>query len=144
LGVGAHSLKRFPSPESLVGNPSYENENDWRLGSRRWGNVRQIANYLEAVQRQEWPVAEQEELTFSERVFEYLMLRLRMRCGMDRQAATMLLSVAPKGYKNLLQRYVGSGHMIDDVQGVRFSNTGMLVSNEILSEFFLTHSQGDC
>lgn len=135
IGVGAHSYLRTPTASSDGVAASWP----WLDTCQRWGNGRSLPVYLHRLNEGVLPSVEFEELTPSERLIEFFMLRLRLRQGIARQALESFLLAAPSRYGELIERYLESGHMQWQENSLSLSTAGMLLSNEIFSEFFLTH-----
>lgn len=110
LGIAAHSL---------VGNRRFYNREDFRA-------------YLED------PLSmreEEEELSVASREFEYVMLGLRLACGIEETAfrATFGYGFHEKYEKRLLP-YLSAGFAAFDGTRTRLTDRGMAVSNAILAE----------
>ena len=122
-----HNLKYWNCDPYLGFGPGAYSD----FGGRRFGNSRDIDAYI----RGEDITAEEEFLSPSQRMNEYVMLRMRLREGISGKtfAARFGRSFA-ECFGSRLNRYVGCGFVKRTGEGYAFSPEGMYVSNAILSE----------
>ena len=73
-------------------------------------------------------------MTLEDMETEYVMLRMRLGDGVDKQAYRSLFGFDfDSRYGGKLKNYVDSGFVISDGDSCRFTTDGMYVSNSILS-----------
>ena len=75
-------------------------------------------------------------LTEQEKLEESIFLGFRIAEGVDEQEINQKFGINfSEKYKNTLEKYLATGHIIKTGKGYRLSDEGFLVSNLILSEF---------
>ena len=77
-----HNLKYWMGDEYLglgVAAYSYLNEN----GYRRFGNMADLDDYLKSIENENKPIFEEDVISETDLILEYIMLRLRLRQGID-------------------------------------------------------------
>ncbi len=122
-----HNLKYWRQEEYLGFGPAAHSD----FGGERFGNSRNIEAYLldqDITEERSRPDA-------GERLEEFVMLRLRLREGIDRSELERLHGKAAA--ERLLERirpFAEAGFAQMTKQGFRLSEEGLLVSNVILSE----------
>ena len=120
LGVGAHS---YYSREQLDAAPE------------RFSNTANIDEYLQQLTHGQLPTYEHEILTADEEAFELLMLRLRQRRGMSHSDIEQLLQQTSSSMAQTIDRLIAANFLETDHDGMRLTFAGMMISNEIFSEF---------
>lgn len=109
FGVAAHSFfegKRYAAPQSFD-----------RFVSGEWLDADSVT-----------------EVSESDAEVEFVMLAMRLRDGVDRDAYRARFGCYPdEKYAPRIKMYVERGYMISDGRGFRFTDEGMLVSNSILA-----------
>ena len=71
-----------------------------------------------------------------EKLEEIIFLGFRIAEGVDEQKINQKFGINfSEKYKNILEKYISTGHLIKTDKGYRLSDEGFLVSNLILSEF---------
>ena len=105
--------------------------------NHRFAAVRDIATYVEAM---EYPshdvrlISEDYEIRPQERLGEYVMLRLRLKEGVDTDAFAERFGLSfERMFGKYLKVYVAGGFMEKNGRFYRFTPRGMYVSNYILS-----------
>ncbi len=122
-----HNLKYWRQEEYLGFGPAAHSD----FGGERFGNGRDIDGYM----RDQNIIEERSRPDAGERLEEFVMLRLRLREGIDRSELERLHGKAAA--ERLLERirpFAEAGFAQMTKQGFRLSEEGLLVSNVILSE----------
>ena len=122
-----HNLKYWECAEYLgFGVAAYS-----CFGGRRFGISRDFGAYLDTREVYE----ENEAISQSEQMTEYVMLGLRLEKGIDKRTFASRFGVEFDAvYGARLAPYIGSGFVLDSAECCRFTTSGFLVSNAILSE----------
>jgi oxygen-independent coproporphyrinogen III oxidase len=145
-GFEHYEVSNFARP----GKRCRHNENYWlggeyfaagpgaarHIGGVRETNHRSVLGWLHAIEADQSPVAEQENLPAGEKARELLVFALRRLEGITRDwfaAKTGLTVDALVGEP--LQRFVDAGLMIDDGQRIRLSRDGLFVSDSLWPYF---------
>ena len=144
--LAAHGLARYEiSNFARAGYESRHNLKYWEcdeylgfgvaayscFGGRRFGISRDFCAYLDTrkVYEENEPISSHEQMT------EYVMLGLRLEKGIDKRAFASRFGVEFDAvYGARLALYIGSGFVLDSAENCRFTTSGFLVSNTILSE----------
>lgn len=98
----------------------------------RYSNYRTLEQYMNN------PVSHEfgKFLTEQEKLEESIFLGFRIAEGVDEQKINQKFGINfSEKYKNTLEKYLATGHLIKTGKGYRLSDEGFLVSNLILSEF---------
>ena len=128
------------------GYESKHNLNYWREGEYygfgvsahgfidgvRYSNYRTLEQYMDN------PVSHEfgKFLTEQEKLEESIFLGFRIAEGVDEQEINQKFGINfSEKYKNTLEKYLATGHIIKTGKGYRLSDDGFLISNLILSEF---------
>ncbi len=122
-----HNLKYWECGEYLgFGVAAYSD-----FGGRRFGISRDFPAYLDKREEME----EDAVISPRERMTEYVMLGLRLEKGIDKAAfAEKFGTEFDAVYGARLSPYVKGGFVADSAQACRFTTSGFLVSNAILSD----------
>jgi oxygen-independent coproporphyrinogen-3 oxidase len=108
LGAGAHS----------------------HLNGRRWWNHKHPKSYIDAITSKQPPASETETLTHDEKLIESLMLRIRMRSGID-------LSEVDRSQRAVLDSFLERG-LFDTQQWqdgrIVLSLKGRLLADQVVRE----------
>lgn len=145
-----NSLKEFNHYEisnfAKSGYESRHNLNYWQEGEYygfgvashgfidgiRYSNFRTIEEYMEKPTSHEFG----NFLTEKEMLEESIFLGFRIAEGIDEEKINMRFNINfSEKYKDIIEKYVLTKHLIRTKKGYRLSNEGFLVSNVILSEF---------
>ena len=98
----------------------------------RYSNTTNIKKYLENSYKHDF----ENTLTNQEKLEESIFLGFRKIDGIDTQTINSQYKINfDEKYKNIIKKYIQSGHLIKTNNGYKLSNTGILVSNYILSDF---------
>ncbi len=107
------------------------------FGGRRFAFRRDLGAYLLAMEypdRAENLLSENYEIKPSERLGEYVMLRLRLTEGVDTDAFAARFGVSfERMFERYLPIYLKNGFMVHNGRSYSFTPKGMFVSNYILS-----------
>jgi oxygen-independent coproporphyrinogen III oxidase len=102
-------------------------------------NFRSVTKWLAAVEANQSPVMEREELSPEEKASELLVFGLRRLDGVNRQwfadrtgITIDQLIAAP------LQKFIAAGFLIDDGQTIRLTREGLFISDSIWPAFLAT------
>ena len=144
--LAAHGLMRYEiSNFARAGYESRHNLKYWEcdeylgfgvaayscFGGRRIGISRDFCAYLDT--REDFE--ENEPISPHEQMTEYVMLGLRLEKGIDKRAFVSRFGMEFDAlYGARLAPYIGSGFVLDSAECCRFTTSGFLVSNTILSE----------
>ena len=101
-----------------------------RFCGERFGNSRDIKAFLSG----EDIVCERYKISDNVFLTEYVMLRLRLASGIDKNAFYALTDKEFKQMYPTTDFYIKSGFMIEDEKRIAFTTKGFLVSNAILSQ----------
>ena len=144
--LAAHGLARYEiSNFARAGYESRHNLKYWEcdeylgfgvaayscFGGRRFGISRDFSAYLDTREdfEENEPIGPHEQMT------EYVMLGLRLEKGIDKRAFASRFGMEFDAvYGARLAPYIGSGFVLDSAECCRFTTSGFLVSNTILSE----------
>ncbi len=109
----------------------------YKVHTRSW-NLSNNAKYLQRMEAGASPIASSEELTIKDRTNEYLMTALRLSAGVDlvRLAEEFGYNLAEQE-AGLIEAYRKSGLLVREGQILRLTKSGKLLSNAIISDFFL-------
>lgn len=103
------------------------------LNEKRYAAAKDILGYIEAPAK---AFGEPETLTASDSMAEFMFLGMRMLCGVKRSDFRQNFGrQLDNVYGEIINKYVRSGHIIDDGETVRLSRTGIDVSNYIFADF---------
>ena len=128
------------------GYESKHNLNYWREGEYYGFGVSahgfidgvRYSNYQTLEQYMDNPVSHEfgKFLTEQEKLEESIFLGFRIAEGVDEQEINQKFGINfSEKYKNTLEKYISTGHLIKTDKGYRLSDEGFLISNLILSEF---------
>lgn len=104
-----------------------------RFEGERFGNSRDIKAFILGGDI----VCERQKISDSAYLNEYVMLRLRLAEGIDKEK---FLSLAKKSFKAVypsVDFYIKGGFMVEDEKKIAFTTKGFLVSNTILSQMLV-------
>jgi oxygen-independent coproporphyrinogen III oxidase len=103
-------------------------------GRHRWSNERDVAKYVELVEREDSPVVEHTELNEEEARSESIFLGLRLMRGLDLEDYRMRFGSDLRDvYDSDLTRLVDAGLIEIDERLVRLTRRGALLSNEVFA-----------
>ena len=98
----------------------------------RYSNTTNIKKYLENPHEH----AFENKLTEQEKLEEAIFLGFRKMNGINIQTINSKYGINfDNKYKNIIQKYTQTGHILKTQNGYKLSDTGILVSNYILSDF---------
>lgn len=98
----------------------------------RYSNTTNIKKYLENPYKHDF----ENTLTNQEKLEESIFLGFRKIDGIDTQTINSQYKINfDEKYKNIIKKYIQSGHLIKTNNGYKLSDTGILVSNYILADF---------
>jgi len=143
FGLRQYEVSNFARP----GEESLHNLRYWRrepylgfgLGAhsfeaeRRWANSREIAEYMDLVEKGSSPVTFQERLSDEERREEQIFLGLRRAEGLDE---AQLRDLAPGRADEWAARGMENGWLHRESDRFAFTPRGFLVSSELIAELF--------
>ena len=128
-----HNLKYWNCEEYLGLGPAAHSY----FGNCRFSFKRDIGSYIQAMEKdtcEEDIIDEYYEVSPSERVGEYIMLRMRLNDGIDTEKFRKLFGLDfDRLYGKYLTAYIDNGYMIKTATGYAFTTKGRYVSNHILS-----------
>ena len=98
----------------------------------RYSNYTKLDKYLENPVEREYG----KFLTEQEKLEESIFLGFRIKEGIDTKTINEKYHIDfDTKYKNIIEKYISTGHLIKTQEGYQLSNEGFLLSNIILSEF---------
>ncbi len=100
------------------------------FGGERFGNSRDI----DAFMRGEDIVCERSTVTEEEKLWEYVMLSLRLATGLDREKFRLLSGKSIEEAFPTISKFISEGFLSDDGKSIAFTTKGFFVSNYILSD----------
>ena len=104
--------------------------------ARRWKNVASTVDYISRVNAGREPVAESRERPAEEQLGDALFTGLRLTAGLDFDEIGARYGVdAWARYQSALRRQESAGRLIIDGHHVRLTRPGMLVANDVMTEF---------
>lgn len=106
--------------------------------NRSW-NISNLAKYRKALEQNQLPTDEVEELSPTDQLNEYLMTGLRLSKGIDLQhiLENWSIQLDDIAYSDIY-RFFDAGWMEREGNWLRLTREGKLVSNEIISDLFIT------
>jgi len=106
------------------------------LNSRRW-NVSSISKYLEGLEK-DLPFSEAEILTEQDRYNDYIITGLRTIWGIS---GAFIYTEFSKSYyihfQKSVEKYIPSGHVLNNSETVTLSQSGLFISDQIMSDFMV-------
>jgi oxygen-independent coproporphyrinogen-3 oxidase len=105
-------------------------------GRRRWGNTRDVGEYLTALDQLRLPVAEEEEVDEPTAMGETMMLGLRLLYGVPYSTFSSRYRVELAAvYGPILDELIAQGLLEADAEGVRLTPRGRLLGNQVFARF---------
>ena len=105
-------------------------------GRRRWANTRDVGVYLAALEEGRHPVAEEEEVDEPTARGEAMMLGLRLLAGVPHAVFTARYGAELGSiYGPILEELVLQGLLEVDEAGVRLTQRGRLLGNQVFARF---------
>lgn len=102
------------------------------INNVRYSNFGNLSDYKSQYDTKEYI----EALNKQKRLEETIFLGLRKGCGINIKDINTKFEIDfETKYKNILDKYIDSNHLIKTPNGYKFSNQGFLVSNIILADF---------
>jgi oxygen-independent coproporphyrinogen-3 oxidase len=103
-------------------------------GWRRWANERDVAKYVESIDREQTPIVERANLNEEEARSESIFLGLRLMRGLDLETyRSRFGSDLRDQYDADLDRLVDAGLIEIDGSSMRLTRRGALLSNEVFA-----------
>lgn len=105
--------------------------------NRRW-NVAHNPQYIKSILAEQTVPFEEEYLTDTQRLNEYLMTALRTVWGIDKERVSMNWgSDTLKAINTALQPYIDNGHVTTSDNSISLNKSGKLIADKIASDLFL-------
>lgn len=105
-------------------------------GTRRWGNIPQVSDYIHSVNAGRLPEAESETLQVRAAMGETIMLSLRLIQGLVWNDFTQRFQVdAREVYRDEIAALNAQDLLVVDDVGMRLSQRALFIANRVLSEF---------
>jgi oxygen-independent coproporphyrinogen-3 oxidase len=136
---------------ALPGRESKHNTGYWRLepylglglaahgdlGTERYANTSDLSRYIkELTIHQTTPVVERDKIGRKERLFEAMILGLRMREGVDLQEMKHRYGIDPEaGRRREIDRLIAEGLLLREGSRLRLTPKGRDLSNRVFVEF---------
>jgi oxygen-independent coproporphyrinogen-3 oxidase len=106
------------------------------LGSERYANVSSIDTYIERLQSDQSPIEKIELIDEDEAIFEYIILNLRKRSGIDLKSFTECFGVDfERRYEDVLPELLEHHLMAIEGRHYHLTDYGMDVSNAVFRKF---------
>jgi len=106
------------------------------LGRRRWGNVREVGDYIRLVEAGADPVGEAEELDPRRAAGETAFLALRLLDGLSLSELAAEYGCSLEGlFPGAIGRVTASGLAILEGDRLRLTERGLLLANQVFQEF---------
>ena len=106
------------------------------LAGRRYSNISQVEEYIEAVKCQGSAVCEEERPTLFQQAGETIMLGLRLMDGLDLSDFAHRFNCSlEKIYPEALDNLITEGLLSSQGKYLKLTPKGILLSNEVFSEF---------
>jgi len=103
---------------------------------RRWSNIRDVSQYVSAVDRGDSVVVEQRDLSVADMRAEALFLGMRLMSGVDTKQYQRLFGVnLREEFRDDIARFQEAGLVELEGDVLRLTRTGALLSNEVFSVF---------
>ncbi len=103
---------------------------------KRYSNYDSFESYFNAINNNRLPISFEENETEEELVKDYIITAMRMSKGISYEDFKKRFSFDfYEAYKNIIEKFISSGHIIKTDNGIAFSDKGFEVSNSILTEF---------
>jgi len=138
--ISNFSLPGFPSRHNTkywTGEPYYGfgcSAHSYDGGRRRWANERNVAKYLELIEREESSVVEHTDLNEEDARSESIFLGLRLMRGLDLQSYRSRFGRDLRDeYNSELARLRDAGLIEIDQDLMRLTKRGALLSNEVFA-----------
>ena len=104
--------------------------------NQRWSNIRDVKEYVKAIERGDSPVIEQRELSVDDARAEAVFLGMRLMSGVDTKRYQHLFGVdLREEYSDDIVRFQEAGLVELDGDVMRLTRAGALLSNEVFSVF---------
>ena len=128
-----HNSSYWKSKKYLGIGPS---AHSFDLVTRRW-NVSSVSGYLDGVENNK-PYSESEILTEQDRFNDYIITGLRTIWGISRELIQTEFSVRYlTHFQKIMDKYLISGHVIENSGIVCLSPVGLFISDQIMADFMI-------
>ena len=108
------------------------------FGGKRYFNAPGIEGYISAEKSGRSPVMECESLSREDMLTEHIMLRLRTVRGIRHDEFRAAFGFGfPERFKEEIEKYTSSGHMLSDGAHTSLTPRGFLLSNSIIADILL-------
>lgn len=99
---------------------------------KRFSNTCDLSSYLSGKYRLE----NEEELSLEDKIEEFMIMGLRMMCGVNRNEFKKRFNIALDDvYKSEIEKFTKGGFLEDDGMNIRLTKRGIPVSNSVMCEF---------
>jgi len=102
------------------------------LGSVRYSNVKPVDRYCSLLERDQSPIGQREELTASTLASDRIILGLRLQEGVP---LSWIRERFGPSRDALLEAWKAQGHIVQEREIIRLTESGRLVSDSIFVEF---------
>lgn len=130
-----HNMRYWTGEEYLglgVSAYSYLKEDD----GHRFGNVPKLDDYFRCVDEQKRPISEEVRLTEADRMIEYIMLRLRLKNGIDFEDYCRRFDSDFKSvFADAIERTQRAGLIMVNSREIRPTLKGFDLQNALIGEF---------
>ena len=103
---------------------------------RRWSNIRDVKEYVSAIQQGASPVVEQRDLTVADTRAEAVFLGMRLMSGVDTKQYQRLFGInLREEFSDDIARFEEAGLLALEGDMMRLTRAGALLSNEVFAAF---------
>jgi len=105
----------------------------------RQENIRTIEGYIRKIEEEGTAAIRDHQNTFEEDVEEYVFMGMRMMKGLSKRLFQDRFKVSMESlYKDIIDKHVKDGLLVDTEESLRFTEKGVEFSNFVLSDFLLS------
>ena len=104
------------------------------FGDKRYSNISDAEEYIKLIEQGESVISDADDFAIKNRVGEYVMLKLRTVSGIDETFFEKKFKQSFTPYSQKLNKYITSGHAIENCGVYRLTPKGFFVSNTIISD----------
>jgi putative oxygen-independent coproporphyrinogen III oxidase len=108
------------------------------MNGQRYSNIGPIKKYIDSLKNNELPTFQTHEVTLNEKCEEQMFLGLRKNEGVSFEEFETKLGVSMKSqFGSVIDHLLQQGLLIEDGKGVKLSQKGRFIGNEVFQQFLL-------
>lgn len=108
------------------------------MNGQRYSNIGPIKKYIDSLKNNELPIFQTHEVTLYEKCEEQMFLGLRKNEGVSFEEFETKLGVSMKSqFGSVINHLLQQGLLIEDGKGVKLSQKGRFIGNEVFQQFLL-------